>query len=140
MDSTNELIKEIWSLWESMAECGELSIGPKFSQQYKELKALIEQKLNKHGISGKRPTVEDFFRQSYPESTKWDKFDFELIRFDALSLMDFAERYASQAACASGAQATVAERGVKYCEWCQLETPIKDNKCSQCGKPCAEVL
>jgi len=33
-----ELQKEIWSLWESMAECGELRIGTKFSKQYDRLK------------------------------------------------------------------------------------------------------
>lgn len=41
--STKELIKEIWELWESMAECGELHIGPQFSANYKRLKAQIRQ-------------------------------------------------------------------------------------------------
>lgn len=95
----------------------------------------IEQKLNKHGVSGKRPTVEDFFRQSYPESSKWDKFDFEMVRFDAGSLMDFAERYASQAACASGAVGTVAEGrefNLAYCDRCIQMTNHKKGKCCKC--------
>jgi len=37
LDQAKSLVNEIWSLWESMAECGELSIGPKFSKEYKEL-------------------------------------------------------------------------------------------------------
>lgn len=75
-------------------------------------------------------TVEDFFRQSYPESSKWDKFDFEMVRFDAGSLMDFAERYASQAACASGAVDTVAAGGF-YC----FPKPPKSVKCyEQCSR------
>lgn len=41
--STKELIKEIWELWESMAESGELHIGPQFSANYKRLKAQIRQ-------------------------------------------------------------------------------------------------
>lgn len=40
-----ELIKEIWNLWESMAECGELQIGPKFSANYKALKERVAQHL-----------------------------------------------------------------------------------------------
>ena len=50
MKETEQLIKELWSLWESMAECGELHIGPKFSKEYALLKARVEQKLNKHNI------------------------------------------------------------------------------------------
>lgn len=41
------LLKEIWQLWESMAECGELSIGPQFSAQYKRLKIEVETELIK---------------------------------------------------------------------------------------------
>ena len=52
MENTNELIKEIWSLWESMAECGELSIGPKFSKHYAQLKVRVEQKLDIASVSG----------------------------------------------------------------------------------------
>lgn len=37
------MIKEIWELWESMAESGELHIGPQFSANYKRLKAQIRQ-------------------------------------------------------------------------------------------------
>ena len=37
------MIKEIWELWESMAECGELHIGPQFSANYKRLKAQVKQ-------------------------------------------------------------------------------------------------
>lgn len=36
------VINEIWSLWESMAECGQLSIGPKFSAQYDRLKIEVQ--------------------------------------------------------------------------------------------------
>ena len=37
----DKLIKQLWQLWDSMAECGELHIGPKFSQEYKQLKTRI---------------------------------------------------------------------------------------------------
>jgi hypothetical protein len=39
-----QLVKDLWQLWESMAECGELHIGPKFSAQYKELKKRVNEK------------------------------------------------------------------------------------------------
>jgi hypothetical protein len=38
-----ELINELWSLWESMAECGELKIGPQFSANYKRLKGKVSE-------------------------------------------------------------------------------------------------
>ena len=38
IDGNRLLIQELWGLWESMAECGELSIGPKFSKNYNSLK------------------------------------------------------------------------------------------------------
>lgn len=50
MKETEQLIKELWSLWESMAECGELHIGPKFSKEYADLKLRVEQNLNIHSV------------------------------------------------------------------------------------------
>lgn len=44
---TKQLIKELWSLWDSMAECGELHIGPKFSKQYEELKKRVDKATEK---------------------------------------------------------------------------------------------
>ena len=41
LEDKDELIKELWGLWESMAECGELTIGPKFSEQYERVKKQI---------------------------------------------------------------------------------------------------
>lgn len=38
----SELIKELWSLWENLAESGEISIGPSFSDKYEGLKSKIE--------------------------------------------------------------------------------------------------
>lgn len=40
--SLKELNGNLWSLWESMAECGQLSIGPQFSASYKKYKEQIE--------------------------------------------------------------------------------------------------
>jgi len=49
-----ELIKELFSLWESMAECGQLTIGPKFSAQYKRLKIDVEEALLKDEVRRNR--------------------------------------------------------------------------------------
>lgn len=40
-DTRDELIKDLWTLWEDMAECGELKIGPKFKANYERLKKKV---------------------------------------------------------------------------------------------------
>lgn len=40
-----ELLKEVWSMWESLAECGEIKIGPQFSANYARLKGLVREEL-----------------------------------------------------------------------------------------------
>ena len=40
-----DLLKELFSLWDSLAECGELHIGPQFSAQYKRLKIDVQMEI-----------------------------------------------------------------------------------------------
>jgi hypothetical protein len=68
-----KLIKELWNLWESLALCGQLSIGPNFVKQYNELKAQVEQKLNIHNVVRGGYNETEFFKRtkkyiSYPDS------------------------------------------------------------------------
>jgi chromosome segregation ATPase len=42
IEALKQLTKNIWGLWESMAECGELTIGKQFSESYKKHKEEIE--------------------------------------------------------------------------------------------------
>lgn len=105
MDTTKELIKEIWELWESMAECGELHIGPQFSANYKRLKAQVEQKLNSSGIGSKRLKVKtgDLIEcEGKVFVFGKDRGTGEIKTFNISNM---------EAACASGGEATVAAGG-----------------------------
>lgn len=43
-----ELIKELWTLWESLAECGEIHIGPGWIKKYNELQVRVSDVITKN--------------------------------------------------------------------------------------------
>lgn len=131
MESTKELIKELWQLWDSMAECGELSIGPKFSAEYKQLKARVEQNLNIHSVSGKQPSTKLIraaaIAHCEKECTNPD-YDKKYVVQDFIAGANWA---ISQAACDIGARAKSVCGEKPAHHW--IETNDDNWKCSECG-------
>lgn len=120
MENTNDLIRQLWELWESMAECGTLSIGPKFSKNYTRLKTQVEQKLNIHGVMQVLPIE---FLEWYSGTTNE-------------RLLQMYERWKKE-----GNTAVASERmeksvcdGFYYCVFDKPE-PNDEGKCQYCGLP-----
>lgn len=68
-ETRDDLLNELWSLWESMAECGELKIGPKFSANYERLKRRVSEREEEPQEELQRlrdlinhPEIEDFLK------------------------------------------------------------------------------